>query len=362
MAIADPDFVLQLAKAVGDIYSEGVTHLLQLVAHRLATGIEQPGWAERKLLELTRLRDEAQQEINHLTDDGPTAAVDALRQAVDAGTRTAAAEVRTDFIRTNEQAVSAIARATIAPAAGQLGDVLGSMHLQILRSTVDIYRSVIAETSAGVLTGSQTRLQVAQRALNRFAQNGITGFVDQSGRNWEAQSYVEMATRTATSRAMVQGRLDVYQASGRQYVIVSDSPQECKLCRPWEGKVLAISPKDVGGDPGDGRRVVASVLDATSKGLFHANCRHDLRPYIPGLTPRTPHTADPQGDAARQQQRYLEQGVRKWKRVQASAMSPDAEASAGNHVQQWQGALKTHLADNPNLTPKPNRTSLRAAR
>lgn len=362
MAIADPDFVLQLAKTVADIYGEGASQLLQIVAKHLADGIDQPGWAESKLLEQIGLRDQAQDIIERISVLGPEAAEQAIMDAVDSGTAVAAREVSTAFARTNTQAVAAIARATVAPASQNMASVLGTMHLQLLRSTTDIYRSVIAETSAGVTTGAETRLQVAQRALNRFAQHGITGFVDNSGRNWEVQSYVEMATRTATSRAMVQGRLDVYTKSGRQFVIVSDAPQECKLCRPWEGKILAISPADAHGDPGDGRTVSGSVAEATGAGLFHANCRHDLRPYIPGLTPRTGHTSDAAGDQQRQKQRYLESGVRQWKRVQSAAMTPEASDRAAAHVGQWQGALKTHLADHPNLTPKPNRTSLTSAR
>lgn len=362
MAIADPDLILRLAKAVSDIYGEGATRMLEVVARRLADGIDRPGWAELKLLEQVDLRNEAQLIVDSMDVLGPEAIKAAIVEGARSGASTAAGEIGAAFARTNRQAVTALAAQTVAPAAQDAATLLGSMHLQLLRSTQDIYRSVIAEASSGVVTGTETRLGVAQRALNRFAQHGITGFVDQSGRNWEIQSYVEMTTRTTTGRAMVEGRLGVYQADGRRFVIVSDSPQECKLCRPWEGKILALNAGDVGQDTGDGRRAVASVAQATGQGLFHQNCRHDLRPYIPGITPRTGHTADPAGDVARQQQRRLERGVRQWKRVQASAMDDDARAKATAHVQQWQGALKTHLSDNPTLTPKPGRTSIRAAR
>jgi len=120
-----------------------------------------------------------------------------------------------------------------------LGNVLAT-HTGILRSTMDAYRSVIAESSSGVLLGDQTRRQAAQAALNRFAQKGITGFVDSAGRGWSMESYTEMALRTGCGRAAVQGHVDRLTANGLDLVIVSDAPRECPLCRPWEGKVLSI--------------------------------------------------------------------------------------------------------------------------
>jgi len=107
--------------------------------------------------------------------------------------------------------------------------------------------------------------------VDRWARQGVTGFVDRAGRNWEIESYAEMTTRTAGGRAMMEGSIDQYQSEGRNFVIVSDSPEECKQCRPFEGKGLSLDGSGIGTKVG-GILIVDTLRGATSKGLFHANC------------------------------------------------------------------------------------------
>ncbi|CEA09900.1 Phage minor capsid protein 2 [Arthrobacter saudimassiliensis] len=59
-------------------------------------------------------------------------------------------------------------------------------------------------------------------------------------------SCAEMAVRTSTAEAMLQGHTDRVQELGVDTVVVSDAPEECNICRPFEGKVLSISGADVG--------------------------------------------------------------------------------------------------------------------
>lgn len=328
-ATPDPDLALRVAKEIADIYGQAVDDVLRVVARRLAAGIDRPGWAERKLVEQVRLRNEARDIVDRLTTLGP----DAIRGAVEAGwlagvgEAAADLEVTTGFVGTNTRAVEALARETV--------ERVQSTHLQLLRSVDDAYRAVIAEASApGVVTGTVTRRVAAQRALDRFADRGITGFVDQAGRRWQLETYAEMATRAAAGRAQVAGALDRYQAAGKDLVVVSDAPQECRLCRPWEGRVLSIS----GATPD-----YPTVASATAAGLHHANCRHSLTLFTPGLTRRPTRTADPEGDAARQEQRRLERGVRHWRGREAVAITPQAQRLAKAKVRDWRAALDRHV-------------------
>lgn len=329
-AQADPDLAMRLAKAVSDLYGDAAARMLRLVAERLARGITEPGWAEAKLLEMVALRTDARRIVAALEAEVPQAVVDALNDAYRTGSSEARRELGVDAVRTNTRSVTALIDETVS--------MVTSTHGQILRLADDVYRAVIAETTVpGVVAGVDTRRQAAQRALDRFADGGVRGFTDRAGRRWELESYVEMATRTGSTRAQVAGHLDRYTDDGRDLVIVSDAPQECKACRPWEGRVLSIT----GATPG-----YPTVADARAAGLHHPNCRHALGAYIPGLTQRMTHTADPEGDRLRQQQRYLERQVRKWKRRQAVAMEPDAERVARAKVREWQAALKAHVDDN----------------
>lgn len=330
-ATPDPDLALRLAKATADAYADASATLLQAVARRLARGIDEPGWAEHKLLEVTRLRDEALAEVERLAGSGATAAQEAIEDAYAAGARTGAAdlnraEVTAEFGRTNPRAVTSLVRETVT--------ALESTHLQLLRSTLDAYRDVISETAAQVVTGSQTRRQVAQVALDRFADRGVTGFVDRAGRSWSLEAYSEMAVRTSAGRAQVSGTLDRFTAAGRDLVIVSDAPGECEICRPWEGRTLSISGATSG---------YPTVAEATAAGLHHANCRHGLSAFLPGVTQPMTDTADPEGDAARQEQRRMERGVRQWRRREVVALDDEARRKATAKAKEWRFRLDQHV-------------------
>src|ERR1035437_1951419 len=91
-----------------------------------------------------------------------------------------------------------------------------------------------------VAAGTVTRREATQLALNKFADQGITGFVDTAGRNWSLSAYSEMATRTAVGHAAIDGHLETLMANGVDLVIVSDSPGECPLCAPWQGELLTL--------------------------------------------------------------------------------------------------------------------------
>ncbi len=148
-----------------------------------------------------------------------------------------------------------------------------------------------------------------------------------------------MATRTATGRAAVDGHTDRLQANGHDLIIVSNAPQECDLCRPFEGKVLSIS----GAPRIDGVQPMTTLADARRRGLFHPNCRHSTALYLPGVTRPMIDTADPRGDRDRQQLRYLKRQVRSWKRRQATALSDLERARAGAKVRDYQAKIRQHV-------------------
>jgi hypothetical protein len=64
--------------------------------------------------------------------------------------------------------------------------------------------------------------------------------------------------------------------------------------------------------------------------------------YLPGVTKPLHDTANPKGDAARQELRRLERGVRKWKMREAGALTPEASTSAKKKVREWQSAIALH--------------------
>lgn len=339
------------ASEIRRIYNAAQTSLLERIARRLARGIDDESWATRKLEEIRFVRADAERQIAALRAQDP-----AIRQAVESAYRAGAAEAVADLRQLGRANVRAGFSVTnqllVEQFANQVVRNLDATHLRVLRFADDAYRSIIAETASQVLTGVETRIQVTQAALNRFADSGITGFVDSAGRNWDIASYAEMATRSATGQAAVQGHIDRLRENNHDLVIVSDSPEECELCRPWEGEILSL---------GGGSDEYASVDEARDEGLFHPNCTHTLGAWVPGLSREMDADDNPQGYEDKQTQRYHERQIRKWKDREAVAITDEARTKAHDKVLAWQAEQRRFIAET-DRTRKYERESITRAR
>lgn len=350
------------AQEIRRIYAEAETRMILKVSRRLSKGILEPSWAERKLAEIREVQKEITAEIGGLRKLSPHIEA-AIGRAYDAGVESSAAALKRanlTQLATPEDLAVAKGAAVRAYAAQSVG-ALESTHLNIFRSTQDAYRSVIVEAGRLGITGTETRIGVAQQALNRWADKGITGFIDKAGRNWDLASYAEMAVRTGSAHATVSGRFDKLQAEGEDLVIVSVSPEACPICEPWEGKILSIS--------GDSDKY-PSVAEAEADGLFHPNCTHDTPPYVEGLTDvQTQEDLDKYHEKSsedykdRQAQRELERGIRHWKNREAAAMpsSPEAAAEARKQVNFYQARMREFI-DATDRQRQPEREQVGKAR
>lgn len=364
-----------LAHRLVEIYAELEAEIARDLGRRLTAGIDRPSWAEEKLASINDLRNALQQLLRKIDRDATAATAQqvvlafarggdaALKEIADAGALT---ELQLAAIRASLPGAEAINRMVWT-----LTATLRGTHLRVLRWALDVYRDVIASTLPYALAGTSTRLGIAQRAYDRFLSRGVTGFTDKAGRNWALSSYVEMATRTGLAQASVEGHFDRLRTAGIELVQVSDSPQECILCRPWEGQILTRD-----GEAGehtvkvehatrDGEmltvKVAGSVTQAIAAGLMHPNCRHSFRAYLPGITKHPLiNTADPDGDKARQQQRAIEREIRRAKIEEAGALTEPARAQARQKVRAAQAKIRDHLAAHPQLKRLPYREQIGA--
>ncbi|MEU8473754.1 phage minor capsid protein [Streptomyces hygroscopicus] len=351
-----PAMAEDLAAAVADLYEAAEGVLIERIRQALAEGIESPLWVELKLAAVGNLQTAVQTVIAALQADAAGAIEQAVAEAYDRGQQAAVAEL--GAVATGPALAAAEALPT-APAIDRLARAAiadtGPVYLRILRTTVDAYREVITRAAAAPLLGAQTRRQAAQAALDAFADRGITGFIDRSGRSWDMRSYIEMAMRSVVGRAAVQAHSDRLGAAGVDLVIVSQAPEECPLCRPWERKILART-----GAPGarevrvqhgteDGRmvtvRLAGSLPEARAAGLLHPNCRHSVSAYLPGVS-RVPEAQPSRGTYEdTQQQRYLERQIRKWKRRSATALDEGKRTAANARVAGYQARVRALVAE-----------------
>jgi len=307
-----PDDAAVLAKGIREIFAESEAILLEKIAGALAKGMDEPDWLEQKLLGVQAVRRSIDQVLADLANGIPGAVERAMGLAYNRGVATAGGELTAAGLAHSAfgevqptGAVAAIVSDTLAR--------ITPMQFQIRRAVSDIYQQVTTQTAAQVAGGVQTRREASRSLLTKLTKNGITGFRDTAGRQWEMGAYAEMAVRTSASNAMLQGHTDRIQELGIDTVIVSNAPEECDICRPLEGKVLSLSGSTTG-KLKDGVSVLMSLREAKSKGLYHPNCRHSHSIYLPGITKPHKDTEDAAGHALRVQQRGYEQSIRASKR------------------------------------------------
>ncbi len=370
----DPDQIADITRSTVDLYRAAESAILARITRQLAAGIDAPGWAVSRLAQVTALRRGVQRILDAVADRTRMLIPTMVAEAWRAGYGAAIKELPAWLVPADPDAQDArriTSRSDVMESLGAaLIEDIGAKHSNVLRHIDDIYRRVIAEATAVSVAGGMTRRDAAQWAYAKLVDRGVVSFVDVRGRTWRLSSYVEMATRTVTQRAAVQGQTDRLTSLGVDTVIVSDSPRECPRCRPWEGKVLSASGRlsgrvELPSMVAKGQMVtvdIAGTLDAArAAGLQHPNCTHSVRAYLPGATKRPVRpTANADGYKAKERQRAIERQIRRWKEREQAALSPAAKKAAAVKVRAWQGEMRSHLAQHPELKRLPYREQIGA--
>ncbi|MEV0821945.1 phage minor capsid protein [Nonomuraea rubra] len=360
---------LAQARKVAAMFADAETALLERIAARVGKDLDNDDgddWADKRLAEVAQLRKEAEAIVRRLQAASRAAAeaavLDTWAEGMDAAVRGAVLQVHDRKVRKRLAKVLEDAKNLgtsrginvgqgVAELAAQTVRMVTSVHEGALRAVDDIYRNVIAETASRALIGAETRREAAQRALDRFAGQGITGFTDSANppRTWSMASYAEMAMRTAVARAAVDGHLATLRDAGINLVSVSRLPYTCDRCARWEGKVLALSGTAgtrVEENPATGVHVFVqvegTVAEARLAGLLHPNCGHSLNAYLPGVSRPAPVVQSQATYKDSQRQRYLERKVQESRRRAVVALDADTKRKAEQQVVAYQEKIREH--------------------
>lgn len=226
---------------------------------------------------------------------------------------------------------------------------LKKAQMSVLRKMDDVYRQTIFKTHVYLQSGAKTINQAIDMATKDFLEKGINSIVYKDGKQVNIASYSEMCLRTASQRATFLGEGKKRDEYGIHLVVVTAHANTCKMCEPWQGKVL-IDDIFSHGTKEDGDYPLLS--EAVGKGFLHPNCRHTLATYFPGVT-RLPVV--PNGEEAiklyeaEQKQRYYERQLRKWKRIKTGTCDKENKELASKKVKELEKALKDHLENNKQL-------------
>ena len=227
-----PDYARELVQGIRDVYEDATTKIIAAIAEQVAQGIQDEGRADRRLESFLRLIQRIDLIIDELRRGVPGAVERAIAIAYRRGSAVATKDA--DDAGLPDATAGAVASVGRTDAISRLLSEAMRPHeeaiLQIRRQAQDAYERAVSDAVARMLTGSGTRFEAARDAVLDLMRSGIVSFTDKSGRKWDLASYVEMATRTSAGNAMVSGHVDRLVDLDQDIVIVSNAPEECKLC------------------------------------------------------------------------------------------------------------------------------------
>ena len=238
-------------------------------------------------------------------------------------------------------------------------DLSKAQH-SVLRKMDDVYRQTIFKSHMYLQNGAKTLNQAIDMATQDFLDKGINSIEYKNGARVNIASYAEMALRTANHRATLLGEGKKRDEYGIHLVVVSAHANTCKMCEPWQGKVLV---DDVFSHPSkdyieEYKGKYKLLSEAIEAGLLHPNCRHTPTTFFPGIT-RLPVVPDGKEAIkvyeAEQKQRALEREIRKWKRKEAGSVDAKNVNDASKRVKELESQLKNHLDNNKQLRRAPQR-------
>jgi hypothetical protein len=239
--------------------------------------------------------------------------------------------------------------------ARDLTDRLTAANQRITRFSTDAYQAATAKASIGMVVGG-TPQQAQREAWRELTDGGVTGFRDSAGRDWTLSTYVEMATRTAAIRAYNESHQDRMTSLGIQYWTVAPTGFPCKLCLPWEGRILSrkgagrYTEDDATGKGRVAFQVAGTVEEARLAGLQHPNCKHTLIAYFPGVTQLVTRTPGEIAEATErfketQKLRQMERLVRAARTAEQAALTDMDRAAARRRAREIQARIREFTAE-----------------
>ena len=128
------------------------------------------------------------------------------------------------------------------------------------------YRKTIFNAQVYANTGAGTYEKAVDMATKDMLSRGLNCIVYANGARHTLSDYADMAIRTASKRAYLQGEGEKRQEWGITTVIINKRGNPCPKCLPFCGKVL-IDDVWSGGDAKDGSYPLMSK--AIQYGLYH---------------------------------------------------------------------------------------------
>lgn len=236
-----------------------------------------------------------------------------------------------EFFRLNDRKLDALINATT--------NDMEKAEVAVLRMADDQYRRVIYNAQVYANTGAGTYEKAVDMATKDFLSAGLNCIEYKNGARHTLADYADMAIRTASKRAYLQGEGEKRQEWGIHTVIANKRGNPCPKCLPFCGKVL-IDDVWSGGSRKDGSYPLVSK--AISYGLYHPRCKDSHTTYFPGISTAddtwTPEELEAIGqqnkDEARQQ--YAERQTEKYERLAKYSLNQENKERYSEKAEEWE--------------------------
>lgn len=291
----------------------------------------------KALISISRSEGEMAQEI---------AVLEAIRNGFPAKriSKGAAAE----FFKLNDRKLDALISATM--------DDMEKAETAVLRMANDQYRKVIYNAQVYANTGAGTYEKAVDMATEDFIKAGLNCVQYANGARHTLADYADMAIRTASKRAYLQGEGQKRQEWGISTVIINKRGNPCPKCLPFVGKVLIDDVWSNG--PKDEKSPVTGIKyplmsSAIAAGLYHPRCKDSHTTYFEGIsTPpeKSKYTKAELNELVRKQEQesrkqYAGRQEKKFGRLAEFSLDPENQKKYEQKQKEWKSVANDADSD-----------------
>lgn len=248
-----------------------------------------------------------------------------------------------EFFKLNDRKLEALIKATRQD--------MEKAETAVLRKAEDDYRKAIFNAQVYANTGSGTYEKAVDMATKDMLSRGLNCVEYANGARHTLADYADMAIRTASKRAYLQGEGEKRQEWGVTTVIMAKRGNPCPKCLPFVGKVLIddvwSGGRSDGVDPETGKRYPLMSY-AISKGLYHPRCKDSHTTYFPGISTAddtwTEEELKKVGLQAKQeaQQQNAQRQKEKYDRLAKYSLDPENKRNYSLKVAEWKDTAKSN--------------------
>ena len=349
-----------VGKAFAAIENELIASMMRNMARHRAEetreGIQWSMWQTEQLHSLEEYRRANTKKFGPQFEDINSKIAELLRQAHEDGRMEQEAEildaihkgytarrvsdgVAAEFFRLNTRKLDALIDATTKD--------MQKAETAVLRMADDQYRKAIFNAQVYANTGAGTYEKAVDMATKDMLAAGLNCIEYKNGSRHTTQDYADMAIRTASKRAYLQGEGGMREEWGVYTVILNKRGNPCPKCLPFVGKVLIDDVWSNG--PSDGISNVTGIRyplmsAAIDAGLYHPRCKDVHTTYFEGIsTPPSDsrYTKQELRELAEkysqeQEQQYAQRQAEKYERLEQYSLDPENKRKYGARKNEWE--------------------------